>query len=78
MSPDLHSLSARFNVNPSHETFLRQTIVALCRTHGQVRETPTPGRRSSPLHQTLREGKAIIAAGAGTGISAKFIEQGVT
>ena len=28
------------------------------------------------LHQTLREGKAIIAAGAGTGISAKFIEQG--
>ena len=28
------------------------------------------------LHQTLRGGKAIIAAGAGTGISAKFIEQG--
>ena len=28
------------------------------------------------LHQTLNQGKAIIAAGAGTGISAKFIEQG--
>ena len=28
------------------------------------------------LHQTLAEKKAIIAAGAGTGISAKFIERG--
>src|SRR6266496_3510557 len=28
------------------------------------------------LRATLREGKAIIAAGAGTGISAKFIERG--
>ncbi len=28
------------------------------------------------LHATLKKGKAIIAAGAGTGISAKFIEQG--
>jgi predicted TIM-barrel enzyme len=28
------------------------------------------------LHSTLKQGKAIIAAGAGTGISAKFIERG--
>jgi predicted TIM-barrel enzyme len=28
------------------------------------------------LHATLRRGEAIIAAGAGTGISAKFIERG--
>src|SRR5882757_373942 len=28
------------------------------------------------LHATLRKGDAIIAAGAGTGISAKFIEKG--
>jgi predicted TIM-barrel enzyme len=28
------------------------------------------------LHATLREGKPIIAAGAGTGISAKFLEKG--
>lgn len=28
------------------------------------------------LHDTLRKGEAIIAAGAGTGISAKFIEKG--
>lgn len=28
------------------------------------------------LRATLREGKAVIAAGAGTGISAKFIEKG--
>src|SRR5687767_8440763 len=28
------------------------------------------------LHATLRKGQAIIAAGAGTGISAKFIEKG--
>jgi predicted TIM-barrel enzyme len=28
------------------------------------------------LHATLNQGKAIIAAGAGTGISAKFIERG--
>ena len=28
------------------------------------------------LHETLRKGEAIIAAGAGTGISAKFIEKG--
>ena len=28
------------------------------------------------LRATLKQGKAIIAAGAGTGISAKFIEQG--
>src|SRR5258707_2692220 len=28
------------------------------------------------LRDTLKEGKAIIAAGAGTGISAKFIERG--
>jgi predicted TIM-barrel enzyme len=28
------------------------------------------------LHETIREGNAIIAAGAGTGISAKFIEKG--
>ena len=28
------------------------------------------------LRETLRQGKAIIAAGAGTGISAKFIERG--
>lgn len=28
------------------------------------------------LHETLKKGKAIIAAGAGTGISAKFIERG--
>ncbi len=28
------------------------------------------------LHATLREGKPIIAAGAGTGISAKFLERG--
>jgi predicted TIM-barrel enzyme len=28
------------------------------------------------LHATLAQGKAIIAAGAGTGISAKFIEKG--
>ncbi len=28
------------------------------------------------LHQTLAEGKPIIAAGAGTGISAKFLEKG--
>lgn len=28
------------------------------------------------LNQTLKNGKAIIAAGAGTGISAKFIERG--
>ena len=28
------------------------------------------------LQATLREGKAVIAAGAGTGISAKFIEKG--
>ena len=28
------------------------------------------------LHATLKKGDAIIAAGAGTGISAKFIEKG--
>ena len=28
------------------------------------------------LHETVKEGNAIIAAGAGTGISAKFIERG--
>src|ERR1700682_906712 len=28
------------------------------------------------LRDTLKQGKAIIAAGAGTGISAKFIERG--
>src|SRR4026208_928245 len=28
------------------------------------------------LHATLKKGSAIIAAGAGTGISAKFIEKG--
>jgi predicted TIM-barrel enzyme len=28
------------------------------------------------LHETLKQGKPIIAAGAGTGISAKFIEKG--
>ncbi len=28
------------------------------------------------LHAKLSQGKAIIAAGAGTGISAKFIEKG--
>src|SRR2546423_5194007 len=28
------------------------------------------------LRDTLKDGKAIIAAGAGTGISAKFIERG--
>ncbi len=28
------------------------------------------------LHETIKEGNAIIAAGAGTGISAKFIEKG--
>ncbi|MFM8893689.1 MAG: phosphoenolpyruvate hydrolase family protein [Planctomycetia bacterium] len=28
------------------------------------------------LHATLRQGRAIIAAGAGTGISAKFLERG--
>ncbi len=27
------------------------------------------------LHETVKEGNAIIAAGAGTGISAKFIER---
>lgn len=28
------------------------------------------------LHKTLNEGRALIGAGAGTGISAKFIERG--
>jgi predicted TIM-barrel enzyme len=28
------------------------------------------------LHATLRQGRSIIAAGAGTGISAKFLEKG--
>ena len=28
------------------------------------------------LHDTLSKGESIIAAGAGTGISAKFIEKG--
>jgi len=28
------------------------------------------------LHETIKQGDAIIAAGAGTGISAKFIEKG--
>jgi len=28
------------------------------------------------LHETIRKGEPVIAAGAGTGISAKFIEKG--
>jgi predicted TIM-barrel enzyme len=40
---------------------------------------PNPHTRDevlARLHRTLDEGRPIIAAGAGTGISAKFIERG--
>ena len=44
---------------------------------GPEKVTPTHARKwSNGLRATLKKGQPIIAAGAGTGISAKFIEKG--